>query len=94
MATIAHLFTLIRSLAADRARLALENVALRQQLIVLKRSATRAKITDSDRAFWVLMTRLLRDWKEFLLIVKPETVNRWQGFAPGARALRARRGWR
>ena len=82
MATIAHLFTVIRALTTDRARLALENAALRQQLIVLKRSVNRAKINDSDRVFWVLMRRMLKDWKDSLLIVKPETLLRWhrQGF--------------
>ena len=55
MAVIAHLLALIRALVADRARLVLENVALRQQIVVLKRSVKRAKLVDSDRAFWVLM---------------------------------------
>ena len=82
MAVIAHLLALIRALAIDRTRLALENVALRQQLVVLKRSVKRAKLVDSDRVFWVLMRRLLRDWKDAIFIVKPATVVRWhrQGF--------------
>ena len=33
----------------------LENLALRQQVAVLKRSVKRAKIDDSDRIFWILM---------------------------------------
>ena len=32
MATIAHIITLTRALTADRARLAMENAALRQQV--------------------------------------------------------------
>ena len=67
MATIAHLFTLIRALTADRARLALQNAALRQQLIVLKRSANRAKINDSDRVLWVLMRRMLNRFRGLLI---------------------------
>ena len=63
--------------------LATENLALRQQIAVLKRSVNRAKIEDSDRIFWILMKRLLKNWKECLPIVKPETVIRWhrKGFA-------------
>ena len=56
---ITLLLALINSLLADRSRLAIENVALRQQITVLKRSVKRAKIEDSDRIFWMLMRRML-----------------------------------
>lgn len=72
-----HLLAVIRALTADRARLALENVALRQQLNVQRRNAKRPKLEDNDRAFWVLMRRLLREWREHLVIVTPEIVIRW-----------------
>jgi len=77
-----HLLRLVRALAADRARLALENLVLRQQLNVLKRSVKQARLHDGDRLFWVLIHRLLKEWKEHLVLVKPETVVRWhrQGF--------------
>jgi len=63
MRLLLDLITLIRALASDRARLALENAALRQQLNVLQRSVKRAKIEDSDRIFWVLMCRFFEKWK-------------------------------
>ena len=63
MDLIVHLLAMVRALATDRARLARENVALRQQLLVLKRTVKRARLNDSDRAFWLLMRRMLRDWK-------------------------------
>jgi hypothetical protein len=75
---ITLLLALINELLADRSRLALENIALRQQVAVLKRSVKCAKIDDSDRIFWILMRRLLDSWRETLLIVKPETVIKWQ----------------
>ncbi|MEE8104178.1 MAG: hypothetical protein V3T86_01435 [Planctomycetota bacterium] len=55
---------------------------LRKQINVLKRSVKRARINDGDRMFWVLMHRLFADWKEHLVVVKPQTVIRWhrQGF--------------
>jgi len=77
MRLLLHLLTLVRSLAADRARLATENLLLRQQLLVLKRSTKRVRLDDGDRAFWVAVRRWLEDWKDHLVIVKPETVLRW-----------------
>ncbi len=76
MLWITHLLGLINGLLADRSRLALENVALRQQIVVLKRSVKRARIEDSDRVFWILMRKLLDSWRDTLLIVKPDTVIR------------------
>ena len=83
MQLVSHLVNVLAAVTADRQRLVLENLALRQQLIVLKRTAKRAKIDDSDRVFWILLRRLFRDWAEHLVIVKPETVIRWhlRGFA-------------
>ena len=39
-----------------RGNLALENLALRQQLAVLNRNAKRPQFRDSDRLFWVLFS--------------------------------------
>jgi transposase InsO family protein len=57
--------------------LVLENLALRQQLAVLKHRTKRPKLTNADRAFWVLLSRLWTDWQDALILVKPETVIRW-----------------
>ena len=61
-----HLLALIRALTLDRSRLALENLVLRQQLNVLRRSVKRAKLDDSDRIFWILIRRLFNEWKTVL----------------------------
>ena len=58
MSGLRHCLLLVRLLVEDRQRLALENIALRHQLAVLKRSVTRPKIQDSDRMFWILMKRM------------------------------------
>ena len=83
MKTVHRLLALIQLLAASRAKLVMENVALRQQIIVLKRTTKKARIEDSDRVFWVLLGKLFKDWKDILFIVQPETVIRWhrEGFA-------------
>ena len=51
MPGLRHLVLLLRLLFEDRQRLALENVALRHQLVVLKRTVKRPRIQDSDRMF-------------------------------------------
>ena len=60
-----------------RRELALENLALRQQLAVLRRSVKRPRVSDFHRGFWVLLSRIWRDWRRSLVLVKPETVIRW-----------------
>ena len=60
-----------------RRSLALENLALRQQLAVLQRSVKRSRLSNVDRGFWVLLRRFWTDWARVLIIVKPETVVRW-----------------
>jgi transposase InsO family protein len=57
--------------------LALENLALRQQLAVLKCKTKRPRLTNADRAFWVALRRLWPDWQNALVLVKPATVIRW-----------------
>ncbi len=60
----------------------MENLALRQQLAILKRTSKRPPIQPKDRLFWILLSRLWCRWREVLIIVKPDTVVRWhrQGF--------------
>jgi hypothetical protein len=88
------LLSLLRSAPRDRQRLLIENAALRHQVVVLKRSVPRPRLEDSDRIFWIAMRRLVREWQECLLIVKPETVVKWhrRGFRfSWARRSRPRR---
>jgi putative transposase len=60
-----------------RRALALENLALRHQLAVLRRAAPRPRLQRSDQLFWVLLSRLWSGWAETVSIVQPETVIRW-----------------
>ncbi len=72
----------LRGVLVPPARLAIENVALRQQLAVYKQSVKRPKLRPRDRIFWVWLSRLWSNWRSALSIVQPETVIRWhrQGF--------------
>jgi putative transposase len=73
---------LLRALFRDRSQLALENLALRQQLAILHLKAPRPKLRRADRVFWVSLARVWDQWRSALILVRPETVLRWhsQGF--------------
>lgn len=64
-------------LTRSRQELVLENMLLRQQLIVLKRQVKRPALSWRDRTLLVLLSSRLRTWKQALVIVQPETVLRW-----------------
>ena len=72
----------LRSMLIPKVQLAVENLALRQQLAVFKQSVKRPKIRSRDRVFWVLISKFWCNWQSVLIIVQPETVIRWhrQGF--------------
>ena len=71
------LLGLVRTLFATKADLAMENLALRQQLAVLHRKNPRPRLNDLDRAFWAALKGQLSTWSDALVIVKPDTVVRW-----------------
>jgi hypothetical protein len=71
------LLAYVRTFLNARHSLAMETVALRQQLIVYKRKQPRPKLNRSDRLFWVLVRRIWSNWSEALIFVKPDTVISW-----------------
>jgi len=78
--------SLIGGTAADlvksKPELIVENAFLRQQLIVVTRQAKPPKLTPRDRGLLVLLASRVREWKNALLILKPDTLLKWhrQGF--------------
>jgi hypothetical protein len=74
-----RLFTLLGALTSmlkTSAQLRLENLALRQQLAVLRRSAPkRLKLTHADRIFWIWLRSVWSDWKSAMMIVKAEPLS-------------------
>jgi putative transposase len=73
-----HLFRALPFLFGGHRQLALENLALRQQLAVYKRTVSRPPLRRTDRLFWVALARVWADWRGPLVIVTPDTVLRWQ----------------
>ncbi len=73
--------------------LGLEIVALRQQVSVLKRKHPRPRMSPWDQLFWAFLRRVWSRWAEVLVVVKPETVVRWNraGFRLYWRFLSRRR---
>jgi transposase InsO family protein len=71
------LFDLIVQSCCSRRDLLLENLALRQQLAVLKQRRPKPRIAASDKMFWVVLRRLWPGWKHALIFVEPETIVRW-----------------
>jgi hypothetical protein len=59
-----------------RLQIALENLALRQQLFNLRRTSSRARLRNCDRAFWLVLSRFWSRWADVLVVVQPDTVVR------------------
>jgi putative transposase len=72
----------LRSALKSRQDLALENIALRQQVAILKHTCPRPKLSNADRLFWVLLSSIWPAWRNAIQVVQPATVVRWhrQGF--------------
>jgi putative transposase len=77
---LAALVVALRSLALIRdghRAVALENLALRQQLALFKRTVRRPQLRHRDRLFWMLLANAWQDWRTALIVVHPDTVVRW-----------------
>ena len=55
--TLLHLLRLFPFLCGGHRQLALENLALRHQLAVYKRTVTRPRLRRADRLLWVWLSR-------------------------------------
>ena len=77
MMLVMGFWTFVRALLFGSAAIALENLALRHQLLVLQRSVGRPRLSRGDRIFWVWLSRLWAGWRTTLVIVRPATVLAW-----------------
>jgi transposase InsO family protein len=77
---------LVSGLAVDLTRsrkgLLAENALLRQQLNVASRKVKRPALRPHERGVLVLLAGLVPQWRDAVLLVKPDTILRWhrQGF--------------
>jgi putative transposase len=72
----------VHTLFKSRRQLTLENLALCQQLAMLKQSVKRPRVWPVERLFWVLFSKYVDGWRAMLRALHPDTVVRWhrQGF--------------
>jgi putative transposase len=73
-AFLSMLGVLFRSQLSVRA----ENIALRHQLAVYRRTVKRPIIRPEDRILWSWLSRCWARWREVLVFVQPATVIAWQ----------------
>jgi hypothetical protein len=74
---ILSILAVIRVFFRSRSDTALEVLALRQQVAVLKRKRPRPTLNSLDRLFWTTLRNFWTRWSDVLVIVKPETVVGW-----------------
>lgn len=82
MSILLIVLTFVTSVFKSRRQLVLENMALRQQVVMLRQSVKRPRTSMADKLFWILMSRYVDDWRKILHALHPDTVVRWhrQGF--------------
>lgn len=74
---IFSILAVVRVFLRSRGDTALEVLALRQQVAVLKRKRPRPPINCFDRLFWTALRRIWSRWSDVLVLVQPETVVGW-----------------
>jgi len=78
IALLSFFLTLLALPFKSKSRLEVENVALRHQLIVLRRKVRgRVQLTNGDRLFLVLLYRWFPSVLKTVTIIRPETLVRW-----------------
>ncbi len=79
---VAPVVATLADIAKTKKELIAENALLRQQLIVLNRQVPKVEFKPLDRLIFVILASLVKNWKQALLIAKPDTLLHWhrQGF--------------
>src|SRR5437870_11851258 len=77
MSLVLALLGTLRAALKTRTDLVLENLALRQQLALLRRPSKRPRVGLLDRVFWTWLSQWWARWREALHVVQPQTVIRW-----------------
>jgi putative transposase len=74
--TTSLLLGTLADLTRGKSELLAENTLLRQQLIILRRQIKSPVYRKTDRFLLVVLARMVRSWKQALLLVQPETLLR------------------
>src|SRR5262245_14427211 len=76
--TIVIVLRTISLIFGGHEEVALENLALREQVGIFQRSVRHPKIRQSDRLFRAWLQKVWEEWRRALVIVRPETALDWQ----------------
>jgi hypothetical protein len=72
MLVLRAIVAVFRAVFTTRAGLMVENLALRQQINVLRRRTRRPKLQRQDRVFWLWLAHTWNGWRDTLVLVKPD----------------------
>jgi hypothetical protein len=77
-ALLCFVLAVLASRFKSKSRLEAENVALRHQVIVLRRQVRgRVVVTNGDRLFFIQLYRWFPSVLDVITIIRPETLVRW-----------------
>ena len=77
MSTVCLAAAFLLALFKSQRQLILENLALKQQVAMLRQSVKRPRLTPADKIFRILFSRYVEGWRRILFGVHPDTVVRW-----------------
>ena len=78
IALLCFVLTVLVSPFRSKSRLEAENVALRHQVVVLRRMVhKRVRLTNSDRLFFIQLYRWFPSVLKVITFIRPETLVRW-----------------
>ena len=77
LSMVRHLVIALVDFLSPRARLAAENLLLRQQLLILKRTARRPRCKPWERRFLSSLAVRWSALQNAILVVRPATLLRW-----------------
>ena len=77
MSILRLVVSFILSLLKSQRQLVLENLALRQQVVMLRQSVKKPRPSMADKLFWILFSRYVDGWRKVLHGLHPDTVVRW-----------------
>jgi putative transposase len=78
LAILLGMFRLVWLFGRGHHAVVLENLALRQQLLIYKRTKRRPPLVGRDRWFWIALSAVWKDWWRPLFVVHPDTLVRRQ----------------
>jgi transposase InsO family protein len=78
IALLCFVLTVLVSPFKSKSRLEAENVALRHQVVVLRRMVhRRVRLTNSDRLFFIQLYRWFPSVLKVITVIRPDTLVRW-----------------